>query len=452
MGLGGKDMEKQVMQTTLFGGVQWLLFMFTNTIVIPLSIGSALALSDGDIAASVQRSFIYTGIACLLQAFLGHRLALMEGQSGLWWGVILGLAASFPSDSYEELGGSLAIGIICGGILISVLGALGIGKLLKKWFTPVVMSVFLFLLAAQLIIIFFKGMLGLNEYKQIHLPIACLSFVLVILVVFLMLKGKGLVSNFALLIGIIVGWIAFRILFPDESSINLSESSSFFDLFPWGSVHWNIGIILTAILAGLINTTNTVASLKGAEPIYNKPVSDKQYRNSFILTGMNSVVSGLFGLVPYAPYTSSLGFLHSTRIKERAPFVFGAVLFILLGAIPVLGRFFSTLPESVGDAVLFVAYLQLFGSALQNIKGMTFNFKTIYRIAAPTLLGISLMNTSSEAFLGIPMIIRPLLSNGLLVGILLAVILENTVRWDKLFHEGDQERNDSGLKSRGTIS
>ena len=79
---------------------------------------------------------------------------------------------------------------------------------------------------------------------------------------------------------------------------------------------------------------------------------------------------------------------------------------------------------------------------LHNIKGFTFNFKTIYRIAAPTLLGISLMNTPPEVFVGIPMIIRPLVSNGLLVGILLAVILENTIKWERLFNEDNEgEKN-----------
>jgi len=424
-------MGTQMMSKTLFGGCQWLLFMFTNTVVIPLSIGGALAMSDADIAGAVQRSFIYTGIACLLQALLGHRLALMEGQSGLWWGVILGLAASYPPESYNELGGSLSIGIIFGGILIAILGAIGMGRLLKKWFTPVVMSVFLFLLATQLITIFFKGMLGLNDHARIHLPTAGLSVLLILLVILLMIKGKGLISHFALLIGIVVGWVVFRLLFADAKTETAAHASSLFDLWPWGSPHWNIGIILTAILAGLINTTNTVATLKEAEVFYEKPVTDRQYRRSFVLTGFNSVVSGLFGLVPYAPYTSSLGFLYSTRIKERVPFMLGAGLFILLGAIPVLGAFFSTLPESVGDAVLFVAYLQLFGSALKNIRGMTFDFRTVYRIATPTLLGIALMNLPREVFAGLPALIRPLLSNGLLMGILLAVILENFIHWDR---------------------
>lgn len=422
-------MNTRTMTTTAFGGVQWLLFMFTNTIVIPLSIGSAFGLSDGDIAASVQRAFIYTGIACLLQAFFGHRLALMEGQSGLMWGVILGLSASAPSQTH--LGGSLAIGIIAAGIAIIVLGALGMGKVLKKLFPPVVMSVFLFLLAVQLIGIFFKGMVGLSSGSKISLPIASLSIVLVILVIILMIKGKGLISNFALLIGIIIGWIAFLAIFPHHQTIHLSDSSPLFDLFPWGRPQWDTGIILTAFLAGLINTTNTIATLKGAETFYQKPVTDQQYKQSFVLTGVNSIVSGFFGLVPYAPYTSSLGFLSSTRIKERAPFVAGAALFVILGSVPILGRFFSTLPASVGDAVLFVAYLQLFGSALQNIEGIKFNYKTICRLAAPILIGISLMTIPSAAFSGIPMVIRPLLSNGLLVGILLAVILENTIDWSK---------------------
>lgn len=415
--------RSQTYVTTTFGGIQWLLFMFTNTVVIPLSIGGALGQSGGDIAASVQRAFIYTGIACLLQALAGHKLSLMEGQSGLWWGVILGLSASIPNSHSINLGGSLAVSMILSGILVSIFGALGMGTLLKKWFSPIVMSVFLFLLSAQLILIFFKGMLGLSDHTPIQFPIAGLSICLVLIVNLLLLKGKGLISNFALLIGICAGWIAFRLLFPSDGAIHLAKSSNLFTLFPWGQPGWNVGIILLGIIAGLINASNTIATLKGAETIYEKTVTDSQYKRSFIITGLNGVVSGLFGLVPYAPYTSSLGFLQSTRIKERAPFLIGAGLFVLLGCIPVLGHFFATLPVSVGDSVLFVAYLQLFGSALKNIEGISFNYQTIYRIAIPTLVGLSIMTFPTSAFSSAPMLVRPLISNGLLVGILLSLIL-----------------------------
>ncbi len=72
-------------------GLQWLFFIFTNIVVIPITVGAAFELSTGTIVNMLQLSFIVTGLACIIQAFLGHKRAIMEGQSGLWWGVILTL-------------------------------------------------------------------------------------------------------------------------------------------------------------------------------------------------------------------------------------------------------------------------------------------------------------------------------------------------------------------------
>ncbi len=133
------------------------------------------------------------------------------------------------------------------------------------------------------------------------------------------------------------------------------------------------------VITGLLNTTNTIATLKGAEDIYEKETTARQYRASFLLTGSLSTFSGVLGLVPYAPYASSLGFLQSTGIRERAPFFVGSLLFILLGMVPQLSAFFSTIPHSVGNTVLFVAYLQLFRSAIRNIEGL--NIRTQNRLS-----------------------------------------------------------------------
>ncbi|WCK54462.1 uracil/xanthine transporter [Aneurinibacillus sp. Ricciae_BoGa-3] len=416
--------------TIWLAGVQWLFFMFANTVVIPISVGAAFHLPAAEVTSALQCSFIYTGLACVLQALFGHRLSFMEGQSGLWWGVILSLAASASSTqmSLTLLGGGLATGIILSGVLIAILGALGMGKWLKRIFSPVVMSVFLILLASQLIIIFVKGMLGLSAGDKIDMGTAGLSILLIILVSWLNVKGRGKVSNFSILIGIMVGWILYSVLFHAHTSIQ-PHTTSLISLFPWGQPNFEWGIVLTALLTGLINTTNTVATLRGGEQLFGEPATDRQYQRSFILTGINSIISGLLGMVPYAPYTSSLGFLQSTRILERSAFIAGGLLFMVLGLIPFLGSLFATMPVSVGDAVLFVAYLQLFGAALKNIEGIRFNSKTIYRIAGPALLGIAMLSLPAKAFGSFPMLIRPLLSNGLLVGILLSVVLENIVNW-----------------------
>ncbi|MDA8442357.1 MAG: uracil/xanthine transporter [Peptococcaceae bacterium] len=417
----------------VLAGVQWLLFMFANTVVIPLSVGAAFHLSSALIMTTLRLSFMYTGLACILQAVIGHRYPVLEGQAGLWWGVILSLSGSAVAAhlSLTQLGGGLATGIMLSGVSVAVLGALGMGKLLQRLFTPVIMSVFLFLLGTQLLIIFAKGMLGLSNGASINLPVAALSVCLVVLVACLTVKGRGPLRNFAILLGIVVGWIVFVLLFP-QHTVWVAQPGPLLNWFPWGTPNWDLGIVLTAYLTGLINTANTVVSLRGMEPICGEAVNDAKYRRSFVLTGFNTFVAGTLGLVPYAPYTSSLGFLQVTGILDRAPFILGGVMFVGLGMMPTLGSFFATLPISVGDAVLFVAYLQLIGAALRQLEGIGFNPQQVYRYALPLLSGIVIMSLPAQAFNSLPMLARPLVSNGLLMGIILALILDNVVSWERI--------------------
>ena len=416
----------------LLAGIQWLLFMFANTVVIPISIGNALHMDGHDITASMQRSFFYTGVASLLQLLFGHGLPLMEGQSGVWWGAILGVLATAQESGLTPLqaGGSLETGIVLSGVSIVVLGWLGMGNVLKKWFTPVASSVFLMLLATELISIFMKGMLGLGDRAQIDIPIALLSMALMTLVLVIQLSRWKILRNYSILIGIGVGWAIYRTTIQPASAIPRTGLGSLWAVAPWGPFGHDWGIILTALAAGLINASNTVATLESAKQVFQVEADARMYRRSFLITGVSTVVAGLFGLVPYAPYTSSLGFLRSTQIFSKLPFALGSILFMVLGLVPAAGAFFASLPVSVGDAVLLVAYLQLYGAAMTYLEGMTFNHRTIYRLALPVLVGIGIFTIASGAFVALPAPVRPFLSNGLLVGVLLAVIFENAMKWD----------------------
>ena len=237
-------MKKLTAPITVLAGFQWLFFMFANTVVIPISVGGAFQLEQIEIVSAIQRSFIFTGMACLLQGFFGHKLALMEGQSGLWWGVILSLAgtASAMGVDLATVGGSIATGVIISGILVAVLGLLGMGDVLMKWFTPVVMFVFLLLLANQLITIFLKGMIGLNEGEMIDGKLAVFSFLLAGFTILIHVKGSRLVSSLNLLIGMTVGWILAVQLFPQEAQETI-KTTPFLTWFPWGAPTLEWGLV-----------------------------------------------------------------------------------------------------------------------------------------------------------------------------------------------------------------
>lgn len=431
-----KDLMKS---SNWIAGLQWLFFIFTNIVVIPITVGAAFGLPSDKVVSLLQLSFMLTGLACIVQALLGHQRALLEGQSGLWWGVILTLVttASAQGMPLEELGGSLAIGVLISGVLTFLIGITGAGPYLAKLFNPGVMGVFMFLFAAQLCGIFLKGMLGIpfgntTEAASIDLPTAGLAIVIAILVIIISIKAPTSVRKYGLLIGIIVGWIAHTLIFGVESTSGGSGGGISFELFPFGKPTWNTGIIITTVLAGLLNLANTFGSLKGTDEMYGEYATKKQYRRSFSFTGIITSIAGFFGLVPYSPFVSSIGFLNQTGDVRRLPFILGGFMFFVMGAIPPIGAFFSLLPLSIGSAALFVSYLQIFNSSLRFFEQVEFNTLNVYRAALPLFTGIIIMTMPATYFETLPSFIRPLISSGLLVGIILALFMENLFPWDKL--------------------
>jgi xanthine/uracil permease len=418
---------------TAFSSVQWLFFIFANTVVVPISVGMAFELPSHEIAVILRSSLIFTGIACMLQGLIGHKYPLMEGHSGVMWGVVLNLSAAAPAlgMSLPSVGGGIATGMLLSGAAVLVLGAFGLLSLIQRIFTPMVMSVYLFLLTFQLILIFFKGMLTISEDGRLVLPVSLFSISIAVLVSLLKIKGTPLLSNFSILIGMVAGWIGYLLLFPSESTGSAAQGSSFFMLFPFGAPNLNTGIVFITFLASFMNLSNTIASVQAASQLFEESPSEKRYTRSYLLSGMYSIVGAFSGLVSYAPFASSIGFLESTRIFYLRSFLIGGALMSLLGIVPFLGGILATLPITVGNAVLFTAYLQLFGTSLKSLQGTVFNSVTIYRLAAPVLVGISIMNMSPRIFTSFPVFIQPIVSNGFIMGVLISIALEKLVNWEK---------------------
>ena len=429
-------MNQSNYKVTFFASIQWMFFIFVNVVVVPISIGAAFELSTNEVVSILRTALIVTGAACILQGWIGHRYPLLEGPSGIIWGVMLTLGASAPSLglTLKEVGGGIATGMLLAGAVTMLLALFGAVPLIEKIFKPMVKNVFLMLLSIQLAMIFFKGMISIADDGSMNVAITLFSLAIVIFVAFLKIKGNNLISNFSLLIGIVVGWPIFNLLFPEaEGMAAITQTSGGWMLFPLGQPNLQLSIVVMMFIACLLNMSNTFAAIQAASAIFNEKETPSQhrYRNSLLLTGLYSVIGSLFGLVAYAPFASSIGFLESTQIYDKKPFFWGGAMIIALGVVPGLALMLAQLPITVGNAVLFVAYLQLFGTALKSIREYAFNSVTIHRFAAPVLLGVSIMMADPQLFTSLPSIIQPLISNGFIMGVLLSIVLELTLKWEE---------------------
>lgn len=232
----------------------------------------------------LRASLIFTGLATIFQGWKGHRYPLMEGHSGLLWGVILnlGLSASSLGMSYTEIGGGIATGVLLASAVTLILAAFNGISLLKSIFSPMVMSVYLFLLTFQLIFIFFKGMMKVSEQGTIDVPITLYSFALVIFVSLLKLKGNTVISNFSILIGLLAGWIGYDLLFAGQAMQGTASGDVSFTLFPLGQPNLEIGIVAVAFFASLMNLSNTVASISSSDRLFKKNPGNANTADRFL--------------------------------------------------------------------------------------------------------------------------------------------------------------------------
>jgi len=438
----GEIMQRLPYIQTALASLQWFIFLFANTIVVPVSVGTAFALDAPTIAELIRNSLVITGIACILQGTIGHRFPLMEGHSGLIWGLVLNLcsASSALGMSLTEIGGGIASGMMLAGAVVLLLSVFHLHKVMKKLFTPMVMSVFLFLLTFQLITIFFSGMFKLADDGSVVWPETAFAFAVAVFVALIKIRGSQRVSNFSILIGIAVGWLLHALLFETAQPVSADASASLFkiSLFPLGEPNLNMSIIVVTFVATFINLSNTITAVQTAGHLYKEEVTPGRMKRSYMLNGVFSMLGGALGLVQLAPFASTIGFLQSTRIFDRRPFLIGGALMVGIGLVPALSGLLATMPVTVGNAVLLIAYFQLLGTSLNSIRGFEFNSVTIHRLAVPVLVGVGVMFVDPSYYSGLPALIQPLLANGFIVGVLLSLALELLIRWDRLGDRAEQ--------------
>jgi xanthine/uracil permease len=417
----------------LLSALQWVAFMIAGSIAAPIAIADLFQLPAAETAGFIQRTIFVLGAASLIQALIGHKLPINEGPAGLWWGVFA-IYAGFSGTLYSSQLEVLTVlqgGMIVSGIIFFILSATGLLKKLTTLFTPTITFVYLMLLILQLSGSFVKGMFGISGESETLQPAVLIGSVLTILIALYFSSHKIIwIQQYSIILALIAGWIIFAVM---GLGGHVTVSDSWFSLpqiFSFGAPAFDTGVIVTSVFITFLLTTNMIASIRVMEEVMRskgEPVYER-YTSSGFASGMNQILGGIFSAIGSVPISGSAGFVTATKMYRIIPFIAGSAMIIIISLVPKVMNVFASLPAPVGYAVTTVIFIKMVGLALGEYQKETDLERTHFVAGISLIVGVGAMFVPAEAFMNVPVAAASLLNNGLILGTITGIIVEQTVK------------------------
>lgn len=395
---------------TLYG-LQWLM------ICIPVVLTSTFVAPNGGEVFFTQKLFAICGLTIAIQVLFGHRLPLVAGPAAvLLMGVI---AANSQGHSAETIYPSMIIG----GVLVTLLAAVGAMKHIQKIFTPRIVAAIVLLIAFTLI----KPIVGLIFADKAH---AGLALVLAIVGVGLMAWAnkvlKGVWKSTVVIGAMIFGALFYFAVtgFPKA----LTHDSAPQNLFI-GSIKLDAGVVIAFIFCYIALIINQVGSVQALGKFVGASNMEKRQKRGLLLTGIMNIAGGATGVLGPVDYSLSPGVVASTSCASRFAILPAALAMVALALFPDAVAVLLTIPKPVmGIVLLFLMSTQVAaGLEIINSTKAVLSFRDGLVLGVPIMLTLALSLAPQEAMEAIPSIIRPIVGNGFVMGVIVIIILEHIV-------------------------
>lgn len=414
-----------------FASLQWFAFILASAIIAPLSLGVAFQLDVAETASLLQRSFFVIGITSILQVLFGHKLPIIEGPAGVWWGVFLiygSIAVQIGDSSF--IWQQLIMGLFISGLIFILLGIFKQLNRLKSVFTPVVTGTYLLLLVGQLSGPFLKGMFGIGYFNEnVNGKVAFTSLIIIFISIVLSKSKQKWLSRYSILWSLVIGWALFKWLgLTKPLQLEAELMSIFPEIFPFGYPKFNFGIIITVVISTLLLLTNMLASIEAVQTVLNEKNKENRYHEASIIMGLNQIIAAIFSSMGNVPISGSAGFILTTKMKEKLPFILGALMMSILSFIPGLMIVLASIPAPVGYATIFIAMANMGALGLSELTRANSSFQQLFIVGLSLMVGLGVNYIPNEAVSQLPLSIRTIVNNGLILGVVTCILLENIMK------------------------
>ena len=428
------DFEGKIpLKQAIILGLQHVLAMFVGNLTPVLIItGACAAMHDADVFAAIQVSLLQNamliaGVVTLVQLFsigpIGGKVPIIMGTSSGFIGV-------FQSVAHVMGGGVLGYGAIMGASIIGGLFETVLGFLLKplrRFFPSVVTGTVVLSIGLSLI----------------GVGVALIGLFFLVVILAFKHGTKGMLSNSAVLIGIVCGYVLCMILPLFISTTGVASDGTEFVkswVLNWDKVaqaKWfalpklmpvkpvfDLRAILPVLIMFIVTAVETVGDISGVmEGGMSREATDQELSGGVICDGIGSSIAALFGVLPNTSFSQNVGLVTMAKIVNRFALACGAIFLIICGLFPKLAALVSIMPQSVlgGAAVIMFSSIVMSGIQLITKEPLTARSMTIVSVALGLGYGIG---ANSAILVQLPQAIQMICGeSGIVPAAFVAIIL-----------------------------
>ena len=399
----------------LLYGLQWLM------ICIPVVLTSTFVAPEGEMVFFTQKLFVVCGLAIIIQVLWGHRLPLVAGPAAV---LLMGVIAA-RSQGHDA--STIYPSMIVGGALVTLLAAVGAMKYIQRIFTPRIVAAIVVLIPFTMA----KPIVGLIFADKAHAGLALAATIVGIALMAWANKAfRGIWKSAVVIIAMVAGSLFYYCLtgFP-KSFVSDSVAPRIF----LGEYHLDAGVILAFLFCYIALLINQIGSVQSLGQMVEASHMERRQKRGLLVTGLFHMLCGTTGVLGVVDYSLSPGVVASTSCASRYTILPAAVAMILLALFPQVVAALLTIPQPImGIVLLFLMATQVAaGLEIIHSSKAVHSFRDGLVLGMPIMVTIILSFAPAEAMAAVPSLLRPIVVNGFVMGIIVVLLLEHIVLREK---------------------
>lgn len=413
-------------QENLLYGLQWLVLIIPPLLIIGQVVTAVHQLEAGAQIIYLQKLMLVSGALLLAQVIFGHGMPLIIGPATV---LLVGILASQGSAI-----SAIYTAIFIGGLLLSLLAFSGLFNRLQGLFTPRVVVVILILIAFTIMPTIIDLLISNEDsIPAIQNILFALISALLIFTADKYLTGiwKATLVVWVIIIGTIIYNLMFLGAWPAMDPAGSAAWLSGFNI----SIKMSFDPVITVsfLFCFLALSINDLGSIQSLGSMLELPDIAERSRRGISITGIGNMLAGLFGVIGSVNYSGSPGIIAATGCASRHTLIPAGIGLIILSFSPFAISLISNIPRVItGIILLYLMSLQITAALIMlNDKNAVSRVNDGIVIGFPLLTALMIAFMPLEAANSIPAVIRPILGNGFVVGVINVIILEHLIFREK---------------------